>query len=230
MNQTHPHTAIFIFSRNAAAEASSKHLAPRGMGENLALIRKMNSETERIARATGLPVFRIDGELRSGESFGDKLYSAFLRVFQAGYLNVIGIGNDCPALSSRRLLIAARHLEKNAFVLGPAKDGGVYLIGAQKEAITRVSFTGLPWKTSRLFEKMLVEWAAFRVHFLPLANDLDTALDLYRFLTGTHANAFKKALATVLASPKAFGDFAVYKLQKAAFFPKISSRGPPVAT
>ena len=229
MQQVYPHTAIFIFTRDAAAEASSKHLSCRGREENRALIREMNTETGRIARATGLPVFRMNGELKPGESFGEKLRSAFLRVFEAGFRNVIGIGNDCPALSASRLLVAARHLEKHAFVLGPARDGGVYLIGAQKGAFCNVPVTELPWKTTRLFASMLVEWSGYSIHCLQPESDLDNRRDLYRLLNSTKANAFKRALAMVLSSQKEAGDCIGYEIKEQGSTREVSLRGPPIA-
>lgn len=189
----------------------------------------MNTETERIALGTGLPVFHMNGELGPGESFGEKLWSAFQMVFEAGFRHVIGIGNDCPALSARRLLVAARHLQKHAFVLGPAKDGGVYLVGAQKDAISQVPFIGLPWKTSRLFKGMLEEWSAFRVHLLPPESDLDTPGDLHRLLASKRTNAFKKALKKALPSAINRAASKSSEIKETSFFHDIPQRGPPMA-
>lgn len=193
-----PHTAIFILARNEAAEARCKSLTGKGAQADRDLIRRMNRETAQLAHSIGVRVFHIDGELASKETFGEKLESAFTRVFHAGFDRVIAIGNDCPSLSRRRLLNAVEQLRKHDFVIGPAKDGGVYLIGAQKDAFSGAALRNLPWLTGRLFEAMQKTWKTDDLYILPAEHDLDEHADLSRLLRTREMNSFIRSIRRML--------------------------------
>lgn len=105
----------------------------------------------------------------------------------------IAIGSDCPGVTSERLQQAAGALERHDIVLGPALDGGFYLIGLRR--YHPELFDEVPWSTA---ETMAVIEARARTAGLTVARltserDLDTPEDLYEWFAGTRAAALREA-------------------------------------
>src|SRR5436309_2445791 len=63
---------------------------------------------------------------------GEKLKRSFDESFQEGFERVVIIGSDAPEVSRRDVELAWHHLGNHDVVLGPAKDGGYWLIGLRK--------------------------------------------------------------------------------------------------
>jgi uncharacterized protein len=116
-------------------------------------------------------VFRpqVEGDL------GARLIAGFAQAFAAGGAPVIAIGGDCPGLDSACLEAARAALQDVDVVLGPAVDGGYYLIGLNRPA--PVLFSGIPWSTSRVLATTLArtEAAGLRCHLLETKLDIDDA-------------------------------------------------------
>jgi rSAM/selenodomain-associated transferase 1 len=70
--------------------------------------------------------------LQSGEDLGKKMANAFIKAFARKYENVIIIGSDCLDLDENILQEAFIKLEHYDVVIGPALDGGYYLLGMKK--------------------------------------------------------------------------------------------------
>jgi rSAM/selenodomain-associated transferase 1 len=87
----------------------------------------------------------------------------------------IAIGVDCPRLSSELLREAVEIIQRGLVVLGPATDGGYYLLGGTTP-LPEV-FSGMPWGTDRVLSetRMRLEHAGARWHELPELRDVDTA-------------------------------------------------------
>jgi len=66
--------------------------------------------------------------VQQGEDLGSKMKHAFEQVFEA-HKNIVIIGSDCFELSANEILNAFEALENSDFTIGPAKDGGYYLLG-----------------------------------------------------------------------------------------------------
>lgn len=82
---------------------------------------------------------------------GNRLHRAFLGNFQAGVRAVVAIGADCPDLSTRHFEQAFHRLQTHDVVLGPAADGGYYLIGLSRPQPKL--FENIPWGTGEVFER-----------------------------------------------------------------------------
>lgn len=146
--------ALLLFLRNEAQEAAAKPLAARGRCDNRGIYRQLNHHTRQQARLSGLPLLVVKGRQQTGRTFGERLANAFEYAFSQGYERVIAFGNDCLALDAARLKEAAHRFGQSEVILGPAKDGGVYLLGLSRRAYHRRLFCGLPWQTDELFEAL----------------------------------------------------------------------------
>ena len=85
---------------------------------------------------------------------GARMRRAFTGSFETGIERVIVIGTDCPSLDSESVEEAFDLLEENTLVLGPATDGGYYLIGVRSNApgwFYELVFENIPWGTDHVF-------------------------------------------------------------------------------
>ncbi len=119
-----------------------------------------------------------DAFAQNGRDLGERLADAFEQSFRRGARNPVLIGSDSPTLPGHLLDMASRALATHDVVLGPATDGGYYLIGLQtpRPGI----FEGIDWSTGAVLEQTLTRCldAGLRVFFLPTWYDIDTATDL----------------------------------------------------
>lgn len=109
---------------------------------------------------------------------GFRMASAFQIAFSKKMNRVVIIGSDCPMLTSQILAEAFQFLSQRDLVLGPATDGGYYLIGLRR--FIPQLFTGITWSTSEVFRETL-EIAAklnLRVGLLPTLSDVDRPEDI----------------------------------------------------
>lgn len=186
MHQLHPHTAILLFLRDEQEEAHVKSFDKElGVHSSMRVVHTLNRHLIRESRGSGLPVFTISGNQQIGNSFGERFANAFETVFNAGFERVIALGNDCLSLSKEHILRAeALFREGHSVVLGPAKDGGAYLVGFDSQTFHRQKFIELPWQTAQLLNA-LTEYALrenVSCGLLPFASDFDDANALRRLL------------------------------------------------
>lgn len=92
---------------------------------------------DNIANRVALEIYQ-----QQGADLGDRMQHAFARALKR-YRAAILIGSDCPALTVGDLKQARHALRKNDIVLGPARDGGYYLIGLCKNS--SMLFKGIAW-------------------------------------------------------------------------------------
>jgi uncharacterized protein len=178
-------TALMVFSLSSRREAKRKRLfGSQKVGQEASFFQQLIGRTRSLAQASGLEVFWIDEPQQRGGSFGERLAGAFQQLFDQGYERVISIGNDCPELSVELLQQAVQRLEKNQPVLGPANDGGVYLIGMNRAQFDAGSFARLPWNTSRLGAALGQSLAAKvpKISYLVALHDIDDRPSLESFL------------------------------------------------
>lgn len=108
---------------------------------------------------------------------GVRLSAAFGRAFRAGDEHVVAIGSDCPGLDSPLLARAFDLVASGQAVLGPAEDGGYYLIGLPRPSPS--VFREIPWSTSDVFRatRGRLEDEGIEVAVLETLRDLDTPDD-----------------------------------------------------
>lgn len=145
-------TAILLFTRSAEEEATFKRVSCKKR-LNKRFFRTLIEQTRQTAQATGLPVFTADHQ--QGNTFGERLTHALREVYDRGFECVITIGNDSPGLTPEILLHAAHQLNRHKVVLGPAKDGGTYLIGLHRSAFDQNTLAQLNWNGKYSFHDLL---------------------------------------------------------------------------
>lgn len=82
-----------------------------------------------------------------GPDLGARMDDAFFRAFEAGHDRVVLIGSDLPDLPGSLLVEAFRVLDRHEVVLGPAQDGGFYLLGWARRAFRPGLFAAVLWST-----------------------------------------------------------------------------------
>lgn len=113
---------------------------------------------------------------RSG-GLGIRLAAVFERHFRKGADRVVVIGSDCPAVGYPIIARALLALDKGDVVLGPALDGGFYLLGLKAPCPALLS--DIAWSTPAVFNQTLANAAALGldVALLPVLRDVDTIVD-----------------------------------------------------
>jgi hypothetical protein len=79
--------------------------------------------------------------------------NAFQLLFKSGYQRILILGTDCAQLESRHITDAIQKLDEKDVVIGPAEDGGYYLLGMKKS--TTSLFEGIEWSTSQVFSQTI---------------------------------------------------------------------------
>ena len=116
---------------------------------------------------------------QKGDGLGRRLYNAFSELFSRGCKRAVIIGSDSPDIPVDYIEDGFRHLDDGArLVLGPAMDGGYYLIGL--DSLTEVPFTGIPWSTDEVLKRTIdnAGRAQMKYRLLPRWHDIDTPEDL----------------------------------------------------
>ena len=114
---------------------------------------------------------------------GLRLAEAFAAAFQRGSKQVLVIGSDCPELGLADLEAAWTALLSNDVVLGPARDGGYWLIGLR--AAAPELFEGIAWGSDAVLSQTLerCRQRGLQVHLLRELEDIDTEEAWCRYLT-----------------------------------------------
>jgi rSAM/selenodomain-associated transferase 1 len=128
---------------------------------------------------------------QKGHDLGERMENAFQDAFRMGCETAILIGSDFPDLPSEIIEDAFSSLARHPAVIGPALDGGYYLIGFGRDTFAQSVFQGVAWGGDAVLELTLSRFRKIGqpVHILPAWNDVDThedLLNLYRRGKGTH--------------------------------------------
>ncbi len=114
-----------------------------------------------------------------GNDLGERMMSAFANGFKNGFKNIIIIGSDMFDLDQSDLENAFERLESNDTIVGPAEDGGYYLLGLTK--MIPELFQNKKWGTDSVLNDTLVNLVNEKYMLLEERNDIDTFDDLKQF-------------------------------------------------
>jgi uncharacterized protein len=123
---------------------------------------------------------RRDGFAQTGADLGERMKNCFQRCFADGFSSVVIIGSDIPDLPPEIFAESFAAMESRGAVIGPAADGGYYLIGFREETFVPGVFEGIAWSTEGVFAETLERLvrAGVGVQRLPCRRDVDTLEDL----------------------------------------------------
>jgi hypothetical protein len=169
--------------------------------------------TLEIARETGVAIL-LAGELAGqrgfavgrggmlaarGRGFGARMRNAVEDAFALGYRRVVVVGCDIPGLTVARIRQAFALLasDRGSVVVGPARDGGYYLLGLTR--FDGAIFRDIPWHTGRVLARTLRALRGRRVVLLPTLSDADDLEALHRALREAAPRAALRLVRELLA-------------------------------
>ena len=135
-----------------------------------------------------------------GADLGARMSQSFQILFSQGYRQVVLIGTDVPTLPLDHVKQALTALENHDLVLGPALDGGYYLIGLKRMAPGL--FTHIPWSTDQVL-RLTQEKAAtigLKTSLIQPWRDVDSLADLEALIQACNAEAKKAKNDRVFSS------------------------------
>ncbi len=187
--------ALIIFIKNPVKGKVKTRLAET-VGETVALeiYKSLLAHTQKIAASVSTDKFIFYSEFvnpadewnekvfnkqkQHGNDLGDRMHNAFEYIFANGYHEVVIIGTDCLALDTTIIESAFQCLGENDVVIGPATDGGYYLLGMNK--LNPCLFKKITWSTATVLQETLTvcENEKLKVQMLTTLSDIDVADDL----------------------------------------------------
>jgi hypothetical protein len=194
---------LLIFTRNPELGKVKTRLS-KSTGDQVALdiykflLNKTNQVTEQVTsdkivyyseKITKHDIWSSNSykkEVQYGDDLGAKMKNSFQAAFKNKYHKVLLIGSDLYDLEPCHIYEAFKKLDKNDVIIGPASDGGYYLIGLKK--LYPKIFENKNWGTSTVREDTLKDLEKVDVHLLPMLNDVDVIEDI------EHHPAFTKFL------------------------------------
>ena len=198
-----PDTNLLIFSKYPLAGKAKTRLIPAIGAEVAAQLHRQLAEAaistarswkqislEKVNRITvhytgaGEKDFRcwlgsdLDYQEQPASDLGQRMSAAFESAFKCGIEHAIGIGTDVPTLTAAILQQADKNLEDHDLVLGPAADGGYYLIGMN--SLHPELFADIEWGTERVYGQTLAICTRLNLKIaeLPVLHDIDRPEDL----------------------------------------------------
>jgi rSAM/selenodomain-associated transferase 1 len=188
-------TALVIFVRNPISGQVKTRLA-KDIGDERALeiYQQLLQHTLEITRSlrfrkfiyyadevSDYDLWSVPGYTKrkqNGNDLGERMLNSFKELFDQGFTQIIIIGSDCLQLKMETLEEALALLESNNAVIGPARDGGYYLLGLTK--FYPELFINKPWSTDKVFAKTIEDFIDLGISyaFLEELSDIDTVADL----------------------------------------------------
>lgn len=121
---------------------------------------------------------RLEFRRQAGGDLGRRMACAFEEAFAEGAERVCVVGTDVDGLEGSLVARAFSALEGRDAVLGPARDGGYWLLGLERPR--PALFEGIRWSTPRVLDETLerARGLGLRVHLLPVLRDVDHRADV----------------------------------------------------
>lgn len=182
--------ALIIFVKNPELGKVKTRLA-EGVGQEMALLiyKELLAHTKAVSLAVDVDRFlfysneinwqddwskdHFQKQLQFDGGLGERMSAAFKTAFENKNAPVLIIGSDCAQLQPSIIEEALSALQDKEFVIGPAKDGGYYLIGMQK--YHPEVFENIVWSTEQVFKDTIaiIEQHQWSYHCLATLSDID---------------------------------------------------------
>ena len=115
-------------------------------------------------------------KLQTGTDLGEKMQNAFSELFEMGYEKVLIVGSDIFELGQSDIENAFEVLQTTETVIGPATDGGYYLLGMKE--LNATIFQNKNWGTATVLEETLADLRQKKYVLLEERNDVDYYQDI----------------------------------------------------
>lgn len=193
MSTEHANNVLLIFTRNPELGKVKTRLA-KGVGQEnaLTIYKQLLQHTHDVVvknkctKRVGYSVKVRKNDLweaslfekfqQEGNDLGERMEHGFSEAFSDGYQKVVIIGSDLYDLQPHHIEEAFEALTTHDAVIGPAKDGGYYLLG-MRHLISQV-FKDKEWGSDSVLKQTLKNLTSYKVHTLEELNDIDYAKDL----------------------------------------------------
>ncbi|QHI36857.1 hypothetical protein IMCC3317_22270 [Kordia antarctica] len=189
-----------------------------------------NAQILEKVQKTGLPYFIYSEKEQHGTTFGARFTNAIAAVFAKGFTQLISVGNDTPSLEATDILKTHHDLQQNKVVIGPATDGGIYLLGISKEHFNATTFQELPWQTRHLrtaFQQSLLQ-EGLQIKLQRTLKDVDAQQDVSWFYKRLQyvSETFKNILLNIIQKIQSVNSFLTFDI--ATFYTKsLFNKGSP---
>jgi uncharacterized protein len=123
---------------------------------------------------------------QQGCDLGERMMNSFNDVFKQGYTKAVIIGTDCPSINEKLINDAFGQLNNNDIVVGPAWDGGYYLLGMK--ILHQDLFENMVWSTEAVFKSTIAKCDQLGLNYvlLPVLHDIDEEKDLVHLKSIQH--------------------------------------------
>jgi uncharacterized protein len=185
--------ALIIFVRNPIlGKVKTRLAATMGNEKALQVYIHLLQHTKSITQNTAVTKFVFyadyindndiwngyEKKLQSGNDLGERMQNAFEKTFALGYKSVCIIGSDCYEITTEIINEAFENLTFCKTVIGPASDGGYYLLGMQTPI--KDLFSDIEWSTKNVFIETVnkINTQGLTCHLLTWLNDVDEEKDI----------------------------------------------------
>lgn len=185
--------ALIIFTRNPEMGKCKTRLANSvGNEEALKIYKYLLQHTANVSKNVDAKRFVFYSEniqqkdiwdnsyfnkkLQKGNDLGERMENAFKHLFLDGFKKVLIVGSDLLDLSETIIENAYKKLDDNDAVIGPAQDGGYYLLGMKN--LNENVFKNKSWGNNTVFKKTEQDFSNENLYILETLNDIDYLEDL----------------------------------------------------
>lgn len=185
-------SALIIFVRNpelgkvktrlAATMGNEKALEIYGqlLAHTFAITQNINVEKYvfYVDAITGKDMWKRAGYhqfLQKETNLGEKMFDAFKILFEKKHSKVIIIGSDCIELTEEIITEAFFQLDNYSVVIGPANDGGYYLLGMKQ--LHQQLFSNKQWSTEKVYKETLNDFNTLQLSYYSLPELIDIDME-----------------------------------------------------
>jgi uncharacterized protein len=207
--------ALLLFARNPKLGEVKTRLTPRFtpqealqlhealLADSLDLLNRCGAQARAVTRLYLSEAGKLGEEVAShlgsaetmvqrGRDLGERLLHAFRQSQEEGYSGIVVLGSDSPHLPDSYVSRAFEALSSSDMVVGPARDGGYYLLGASR--LHESLLAGMPWGTAQLYRETVrkARKEAVSLASLPAWYDVDlpeTVQQLWSELSRRHSQS-----------------------------------------
>jgi uncharacterized protein len=194
MDETTRSLLIIFYKNPKAGKVKTRLAATVGDAKALGIFEKLALHTKSITGNLGIDkiVFYSDAidlmdiwpnatylkAMQQGNDLGERMKNAFIAGFETGYTSICIIGTDCYELTEQMIRQAFESLQSADAVIGPARDGGYYLLGLNEPHSS--IFDNKRWSTDSVLQDTLSDFKSLGLNYIRMQElrDVDTEDDL----------------------------------------------------